>query len=152
MNPPTQIAPSSLPDSLILVVDDIQQNIQVVGTMLREAGYSIMPATSGPSALQRVAKKLPDLILLDLMMPEMDGFTVLQRLRRRVRSPRVVCLTAKGSRMDRERAWRLGVDEYVTKPFALSAVLDAADAVVGRSWPERRARRWRALTELGTLP
>jgi CheY-like chemotaxis protein len=75
-------APAPPPqESLILVVDDVQQNIQVVGTMLREAGFSVMPATSGAAALQRVQKKLPDLILLDLMMPEMDGLEVCRRLK-----------------------------------------------------------------------
>ena len=62
MNPPSQPTSPSPQDSLILVVDDVQQNIQVVGTMLREAGYSIMPATNGAAALQRVQKKLPDQI------------------------------------------------------------------------------------------
>src|SRR5262245_8095027 len=68
-------------ECVILIVDDVLQNIQVVGAMLREAGYSIMPATSGAAAMQRVQKKLPDLILLDLMMPDMDGLEVCQRLK-----------------------------------------------------------------------
>src|SRR5438876_10749286 len=81
MNVPLQFTLPPPSDSLILVVDDVQQNIQVVGTMLREAGYSIMPANSGAAALQRVQKKQPDLILLDLMMPEMDGLEVCRRLK-----------------------------------------------------------------------
>ena len=65
----------------ILVVDDITRNLQVVGTMLRNAGYEIMPTTSGAQALERVRAQLPDLILLDLMMPEMDGIEVCRRLK-----------------------------------------------------------------------
>lgn len=136
----------------VLAVDDDPDLLSLLELVFRREGYEVIVAPDGAAALELVDSEGPDVILLDLMMPAMDGFTVLQRLRRRVRSPRVVCLTAKGGRMDRERAWRLGVDEYVTKPFSLSAVLGAADAVIGRSWPERRARRWRALTELGTLP
>ena len=62
--------------SRVLVVDDIPKNLQVVGTMLRNAGCAIMPATSGAEALESVRVQLPDLILLDLMMPEMDGLEV----------------------------------------------------------------------------
>lgn len=140
------------PRPKVLVVDDDPDLLSLIELVFRRAGYDVIVAPDGQVALDLIDAEGPDVVLLDLMMPTMDGFTVLQRLRRRVRSPRVVCLTAKSGRMDRERAWRLGVDEYMTKPFSLSAVLSAADAVMGRSWPERRTRRWRALTELGTLP
>ena len=80
----------------ILVVDDITRNLQVVGTMLRNAGYEIMPTTSGAQALERVRAQLPDLILLDLMMPEMDGFELIHTLRKNpeTREIPVVVLTA----------------------------------------------------------
>src|SRR5512146_2455541 len=65
----------------ILVVDDVTKNLQVVGTMLRNAGYEVMPTTSGAQALERVRVQPPDLILLDLMMPEMDGIEVCRRLK-----------------------------------------------------------------------
>jgi two-component system sensor histidine kinase/response regulator len=66
----------------VLVVDDVIQNLQVVGTMLRNEGYDVMPASSGAQALERVRVRTPDLILLDLMMPEMDGLEVCRRLKR----------------------------------------------------------------------
>jgi len=115
-SPPTNTPPQ---DSLILVVDDLQQNIQVVGTMLREAGYSIMPATNGTAALQRVQKKLPDLILLDLMMPEMDGLEVCRRLKADpVTQPiPIIFLTASNEMSHLVQGLAAGAVDYVTKPF-----------------------------------
>src|SRR5204863_3871663 len=105
--------------SVILVVDDVQQNIQVVGTMLREAGYSIMPATSGLTALQRVQKKLPDLILLDFMMPEMDGLEVCRRLKSdaATRQIPIIFLTASNEMSHLVQGLEAGAVDYVTKPF-----------------------------------
>jgi two-component system, sensor histidine kinase and response regulator len=119
MNPATPTGVPSLPDSLILVVDDVQQNIQVVGTMLREAGYSIMPATNGSAALQRVQKKLPDLILLDLMMPEMDGLEVCRRLKAdpATRPIPIIFLTASNEMSHLVQGLQAGAVDYVTKPF-----------------------------------
>jgi two-component system sensor histidine kinase/response regulator len=113
---------SSLPppqDSLILIVDDVLQNIQVVGTMLREAGYSIMPATSGAAALQRVQKKLPDLILLDFMMPDMDGLEVCRRLKDdpATKAIPVIFLTASNEMSHLVQGLQAGAVDYVTKPF-----------------------------------
>src|SRR5262249_23597689 len=106
-------------ESLVLVVDDVQQNIQVVGTMLREAGYSIMPATNGPAALQRVQKKLPDLILLDLMMPEMDGLEVCRRLKADPVTQQIpiIFLTASNEMSHLVQGFQAGAVDYVTKPF-----------------------------------
>jgi len=119
MNAPSQPASPPPQDSLILVVDDVQQNIQVVGTMLREAGYSIMPATSGAAALQRVQKKLPDLILLDLMMPEMDGLEVCRRLKAdpATQPLPIIFLTASNEMSHLVQGLEAGAVDYVTKPF-----------------------------------
>jgi sigma-B regulation protein RsbU (phosphoserine phosphatase) len=82
--------------SRVLVVDDIPKNLQVVGTMLRNEGYEVMGATSGADALESVHTQLPDLILLDLMMPEMDGLEVCRRFKAdpAVRSIPLIFLTA----------------------------------------------------------
>jgi len=119
MNLPTEFTLPLPRDSVILVVDDVQQNIQVVGTMLREAGYSIMPATSGMAALQRVQKKLPDLILLDFMMPEMDGLEVCRRLKADSATQQipVIFLTASNEMNHLVQALEAGAVDYVTKPF-----------------------------------
>lgn len=119
MNPAPQHVPPSPRDSVILVVDDVAQNIQVVGTMLREAGYSIMPATSGAAALQRVAKKLPDLILLDLMMPGMDGLEVCRALKDNPAAAAIpiIFLTASNEMDHLIQGLAAGAVDYVTKPF-----------------------------------
>jgi len=119
MNLTPQTFPSSAQESVILVVDDVQQNIQVVGTLLREAGYSIMPATSGAAALQRVGKKLPDLILLDLMMPELDGLEVCRRLKSapETKSIPIIFLTASNEMEHLVQGLAAGAVDYVTKPF-----------------------------------
>jgi len=119
MSPPTQAVLPPPQNSLILIVDDVQQNIQVVGTMLREAGYSIMPATSGAAALQRVQKKLPDLILLDLMMPEMDGLEVCRHLKTdpATQPVPIIFLTASNEMSHLVQGLEAGAVDYVTKPF-----------------------------------
>jgi signal transduction histidine kinase len=114
--------PTGLPspgECVILVVDDVLQNIKVVVTMLREAGYSIMPATSGSAALERVQNKLPDLVLLDLMMPDMDGLEVCSRLKAEpaTRNIPIIFLTASNEMDHLVQGLKAGAVDYVTKPF-----------------------------------
>jgi two-component system, sensor histidine kinase and response regulator len=118
-SPSTSLVTGVSAESLILVVDDIPQNIQVVGTMLREKGYSIMPATSGAAALQRLRTKLPDLILLDLMMPEMDGLEVCRRLKAdgATQAIPIIFLTASNEMDHLVQGLDAGAVDYVTKPF-----------------------------------
>ena len=103
----------------VLVVDDITKNLQVVGTILRNAGYEVMPTTSGPQALERVRAQLPDLILLDLMMPEMDGLEVCRRLKAdaATRQIPVIFLTASNEMEHLVSGFEVGAVDYVTKPF-----------------------------------
>jgi two-component system, sensor histidine kinase and response regulator len=110
---------SGLAASCVLVVDDVPKNLQVVGTMLRTAGYSIMPATSGAKALEGVRVQLPDLVLLDLMMPEMDGLEVCRRLKAdpATRAIPVIFLTASNEMEHLVRGFEAGAVDYVTKPF-----------------------------------
>jgi len=105
--------------SRILVVDDVLQNLQVVGTMLRNEGYDVMPAGSGPQALERVRVRLPDLILLDLMMPEMDGLEVCRRLKTDPAAQRIpiIFLTASNEMEHLVKGFEAGAVDYVTKPF-----------------------------------
>jgi two-component system, sensor histidine kinase and response regulator len=105
--------------SRILVVDDISKNLQVVGTMLRNEGYHVMPATSGAQALERAHAQPPDLILLDLMMPEMDGLEVCQRLKAEpltLQIP-VIFLTASNEMEHLMKGFEAGAVDYITKPF-----------------------------------
>jgi signal transduction histidine kinase len=105
--------------SCVLVVDDIAKNLQVVGTMLRNAGYAIMPATSGAKALEGVRVQLPDLILLDLMMPEMDGLEVCRHLKADALTQAipVIFLTASNEMEHLVKGFEMGAVDYVTKPF-----------------------------------
>jgi len=103
----------------ILAVDDVMQNLQVVGTMLRNEGYDVMPATSGVQALERVRVRTPDLILLDLMMPEMDGLEVCQRLKADPATCQIpiIFLTASNEMEHLVKGFEAGAVDYVTKPF-----------------------------------
>jgi two-component system, sensor histidine kinase and response regulator len=118
MNPPAAL--SFGPEKpRLLVVDDITKNLQIVGTMLRNEGYDVMPATSGLQALERVRTELPDLILLDLMMPEMDGLEVCRRLKSdpATRQIPVIFLTASNEMEHLVKGFEAGAVDYVTKPF-----------------------------------
>src|SRR6266516_1205751 len=118
MNPaPTALF--STAKTRILVVDDITKNLQVVGTMLRNAGYEVMPNTSGAQALERVRVQLPDLILLDLMKPEMDGLEVCHRLKADPLTQQipVIFLTASNEKEYLVKGFEAVAVDYVTKPF-----------------------------------
>ena len=111
--------PQAATESTILVVDDIARNIQIVGAILSEAGYEVMPATSGRQALERITSRLPDLVLLDLMMPEMDGLEVCRRLKAEpaTKTIPVIFLTASTETGHLAQGFEAGAVDYVTKPF-----------------------------------
>lgn len=103
----------------ILIVDDNPRNLQLLGTLLREAGYRIVVAQEGSHALRTVGKVRPDLILLDVMMPGMDGFETCQQLKAdgRTRDLPVVYLTAHTETEDVIQGLERGAVDYITKPF-----------------------------------
>lgn len=110
----------------ILVVDDTPDNLRLLTGLLSEHHYKVRLAPSGELALATIRKKAPDLILLDIMMPEMDGFEVLERLKNNPATSNipVIMLTARKSREDMQRARDLGAAEYITKPFKAVEVVD----------------------------
>jgi sigma-B regulation protein RsbU (phosphoserine phosphatase) len=112
-------------DSIIVVVDDIARNIQVVGSMLRAAGYQIVPATSGAQALRSLASRPADLVLCDVMMPEMDGFEVVRRIRANPATADipVIMLTAATETDYVVRGLEAGAVDYVGKPFNATELL-----------------------------
>jgi len=117
------------PRGHILVVDDTPKNIQVLGSMLREAGYAINVATNGQQALDALGRVVPDLILLDVIMPVMDGFETCKQLKSNptwAHIP-VVFLTAKVEASDIVRGFELGAVDYITKPFNSSELLKRVD-------------------------
>lgn len=111
--------------SLVLVVDDQPANIQAVGGLLTQAGFDVMPATSGAQALERIGQRMPDLVLLDMMMPGMDGFAICERIRTEPRTAMlpVMFLTAASNPESLVRAFQAGAVDYVTKPFVAEELL-----------------------------
>jgi CheY-like chemotaxis protein len=103
---------------------------RLLGYMLTNAGYEVEEASNGPEALEVLGETPPDLIFLDIMMPEMDGFEVLRQIRERyeMKSLPVIILTAKAQDVDRETAMRAGANEYLTKPYTSEEVLQVAQA------------------------
>jgi DNA-binding response OmpR family regulator len=116
-------------DSRILIVDDTVKNIQVLGTVLKGEGYQINVAQNGKQALEMVQKVTPDLILLDVMMPEMDGFETCKHLKDDpgTREIPVIFLTAKVETEDIVTGFELGAIDYVTKPFNTTELLARVD-------------------------
>ena len=104
----------------ILVVDDEQDAIELIEYNLQAAGYRVITAADGNEALQKTRATIPDLIVLDLMLPELDGLEVCKILRRdpSTASIPIIMLTAKASEIDRVLGLELGADDYVTKPFS----------------------------------
>jgi DNA-binding response OmpR family regulator len=122
----------SAQEKLILVVDDESRMVRFVRMNLELEGYQVAEAGTGMEALVKVRDDLPDLVLLDVMMPEMDGFETLARLREISTVP-VIMLTVKGDEEDRIRGLELGADDYVTKPFSPRELASRIRAVLRRA-------------------
>ncbi|MFJ6850593.1 response regulator [Streptomyces sp. NPDC091271] len=115
----------------VLVVDDDPTVAEVAAGYLGRAGYDVERAGDGPAALERFAALRPDLVVLDLMLPGMDGFEVCRRMRAQGRVP-VIMLTARGDEDDRILGLETGADDYVTKPFSPRELVLRVDAVLRR--------------------
>jgi DNA-binding response OmpR family regulator len=117
----------------VLVVDDEPTIAEVVSRYLERAGYRTQVAADGVQALAAVADHRPDLVVLDLMLPGMDGLEVMRRLREQGRERiATILLTAKGEESDRVVGLRLGADDYVVKPFSPAELVARVDAVLRR--------------------
>lgn len=119
-------------DRLILVVDDEERMVRFIRLNLEHDGFQVVEANNGVQAIDKVRSTLPDLVLLDVMMPDMDGFEVL-RIIREVNTVPVIMLTAKGEEDDRVRGLELGADDYVTKPFSPRELVSRVRAVLRRT-------------------
>ena len=117
---------------LILIVDDEPRMIKFIRLNLELEGYRVSEASNGLEALDKVRKELPDLVLLDVMMPEMDGFEALERIREVSNVP-VIMLTVKAEEEDKVRGLELGADDYVTKPFSPRELSSRIKAVLRRT-------------------
>jgi two-component system KDP operon response regulator KdpE len=116
---------------IVLVVVDEPQILRVMRASLPIRGYEVFTASSGEEALNHLNKQVPDLIILDLAMPEMSGLEVCRRVREFSSVP-IIVLSAKGSESDKVAALDLGADDYVTKPFGIDELLARARAVLRR--------------------
>jgi two-component system KDP operon response regulator KdpE len=116
----------------ILLIDDDATLCELLSDQLRMAGYHVCAANDGPSGLRLVDDARPSLVVLDVMLPGMDGWTVCERLRTKSMIP-IILLTAKGEEIDKLRGFRLGVDDYVTKPFSFAEMVARVGAVLARA-------------------
>jgi DNA-binding response OmpR family regulator len=116
----------------VLVVDDEPRMIHFIRLNLEHDGFEVTEAASGTEALEVLRDTLPDLVLLDVMMPDLDGFETLELIREISNVP-VIMLTAKGEEDDRVRGLELGADDYVTKPFSPRELVSRVRAVLRRT-------------------
>jgi two-component system alkaline phosphatase synthesis response regulator PhoP len=132
----------------VLVVDDEQDIVDIVKYNLHKEGYTVRTARNGREALSEVDKKIPDLIILDVMMPELDGFQVLKQLKQ---SPAktdipVIFLTAKGADIDEVLGFELGADDYIIKPISIPKLVARVKNVL-----RKHDQRQKSATELISL-
>ena len=115
----------------ILVVDDEKRIVSIIRRNLEVDGFDVVEAYNGAQAIDKFRTTLPDLVVLDVMMPDMDGFTVLETIRE-ISSTPVIMLTAKGEEEDRVRGLELGADDYVPKPWSSRELTSRIKAVLRR--------------------
>lgn len=117
----------------ILVVDDEPRIVELAGLYLRNDGYTVLSAHDGLSALRMIEERRPDLVVLDIMLPKMDGWEVCRRLRQGNNNVPIIMLTARGEDVDRIVGLELGADDYVVKPFNPRELVARVKAVLRRS-------------------
>jgi len=137
----------------ILVVDDDPTMVKLINVNLKLNNYSVVEATSGEQALDVLGKETLDLVVLDIMMPGVDGWEVLKRIRGNndTEEMPVILVTAKTQDSDVIRGWELGADEYVIKPFNPLLLVEVIKMVLDRSYDERLERRKKQKEKLEVL-
>lgn len=134
----------------ILIVDDDLQLLQLVALNLELEGYAVLLAGDGKQALSQIERHAPDLVLLDVMMPRMDGFTVCHRVREFSTIP-IIIVTAKGRSQDKVRGLNLGADDYLTKPLDMDELLARVRAVLRRAHFREDERALSTTMTIGNL-
>lgn len=127
----------------ILITDDSAEIRHLVSAIFAEEGHKVSVAGGGAAALQAMEEELPDVLVLDLMMPRMDGYEVLEKIREAgaIDDLKILVLTAKSQESDWVRGYKLGADFYVTKPFLPDELVEAVDLLISSSKRELAARR-----------
>ncbi|MDO5710435.1 MAG: response regulator transcription factor [Micrococcales bacterium] len=123
----------SQPEARLLVVEDEPNIRELLATSLRYAGFEVYTAGDGAAAIEVAEREQPDLVVLDVMLPDMDGFAVTRRLRETGRLMPIVFVTARDSVEDKVKGLTVGGDDYVTKPFSLEEVVARIRAVLRRT-------------------
>lgn len=118
----------------ILIVEDEESLLKLESILLTSKGYQVQGVASGAAALDAIAEDPPDLVLLDIMLPEIDGFEVCQRIKQNETTKHipVIMLTAKKSREDMSRGEKVGADWYITKPFKSAMVIETIQRFLAR--------------------
>jgi len=126
----------------ILVVDDEPEAVELVEFNLKQAGYAVSTAMDGAEALNKARSQTPDLIVLDVMLPEMDGFEICKTLRNEAATARtpILMLTAKAAELDRVLGLELGADDYLTKPFSPRELLLRIKKILARGQAEETTK------------
>jgi two-component system KDP operon response regulator KdpE len=124
----------AIPGKTVLVVDDEPRMVEFITMNLELEGFRVVGAPNGHEALEKASREMPDLVILDIMMPHMDGFETLENLRETSQVP-VIFLTAKSDEADRIRGLDLGADDYITKPFSTRELISRMKAVLRRTEP-----------------
>ena len=122
----------TLKNRRILVVDDEERMVRFIRLNLEHDGFQVLEAFNGVQSINKVRTNMPDLVLLDVMMPDIDGFEVLRTIREASTVP-VIMLTAKGEEEDRVRGLEMGADDYITKPFSPRELVSRVRAVLRRT-------------------
>jgi DNA-binding response OmpR family regulator len=136
----------------VLVVDDEPTILEIVGRYMERAGFETCRAADGPEALRLAEERRPDLVVLDLMLPGIDGIEVMRQLRELPGKPiAVILLTARGEESDRVVGLRRGADDYVVKPFSPAELVARVEAVLRRLSPPAGAREAAPPIEHGPL-
>ncbi len=119
----------------ILVVDDEIYIVHILDFSLGMEGYEVVTALDGEEALQKVKEGVPDLIVLDIMMPKMDGYETCKALKadEATKNVPVILLSAKGRNVDMQTGYDVGADDYITKPFSPRKLVDRINAMLGQS-------------------
>jgi DNA-binding response OmpR family regulator len=132
----------------ILIVDDEPHIVELASLYLKNDGYSTIAAHNGAQALRMIKEHHPDLVVLDIMLPELDGWEVCRRLRQEGDNVPIIMLTARGEDVDRIVGLELGADDYVTKPFNPRELVARVKAVLRRAQSEQPVRRFLRLGQL----
>lgn len=117
----------------VLIVDDEEYIVTSLEYVMQSAGYKVVVAYDGEQAIEKTKESAPDLLILDVMMPKLDGFEVCEKIRANPlwKSIRIIMLTAKGRDSEREKGMSLGADAYMTKPFSTRDILKRVMELLG---------------------